>query len=642
MAREKSAPGGRVRRVAFYVRVSTERQAQVQEGSLKNQQQMLAAELKRRNSGQIWGKLVGSYVDGGFSGKNIERPEFKRLLADVENGTVNAIFFTELSRLSRSLRDFLNIFEFTQEHKCDLICLKTEIDTTSPFSNLVVKILMVFAEFEREMTAERTRRNALERARRGLANGGPPPLGYKRDPENKGHLLIDDSAKIVRAIFRAYLRFGTAGKTMEEVRRKFHDHPDVKRIGRSNVYYMLRNRSYLGLREISGGDQETEVEAAWPALIDQKTFDAVQEILSQTKKGTGKANYNYWLSGTLVCGACNQPLSGWSARSRTGSYRRYYSHRQPCPEQGLHDRIPAEEIQNLVHDHLLKLSEERKPGPELVQQIQSQIKRKMRELEQEKAARQSEADQLSRQIDERLEQLKVLTLPEVRLNLENDIARLQSEHQLLLLALEQNQTQIERLAASSKQNPELLLKICEKEAVAILAAQPVSRQKIQAFVASIALHDAELAIRFPVAGHNDLLIENRIQLPGILLLRSRNLLEHFLEKEKLGRNEIARRLHVSRSAVGTAIHRLGLLGPESAKGKIRRTPFGYDKRDGKLIRNDEEQKALLLMRQMQKNGGSLRAIADELNRRRIPTKQGGSWQANTVNKILRVQSERES
>ncbi|MBE7438006.1 MAG: recombinase family protein [Spirochaetales bacterium] len=234
MAREKSATGGhQVHRVAFYVRVSTERQAQVQEGSLKNQQQMLQAELERRNTGEAWGRLVDTYIDGGFSGKSMDRPEFKRLLADVERGAVDAIFFTELSRLSRSLRDFLNIFEYVQQHQCDLVCLKTVIDTTSPFSNLVVKILMVFAEFEREITAERTSRNARERAKRGLANGGLPPLGYKRDPERKGHLLADDSAQIIRAIFRSYVRLGSAARTLEEIRRKFRDHHDLKRITRS-------------------------------------------------------------------------------------------------------------------------------------------------------------------------------------------------------------------------------------------------------------------------------------------------------------------------------------------------------------------------------------------------------------------------
>ena len=69
---------------------------------------------------------------------------------------IDTVMFTELSRLSRSLNNFLNIFEFAQRHSWDLVCLKTEIDTTFPYQSLVTKILMVFAEFEREITSRRT------------------------------------------------------------------------------------------------------------------------------------------------------------------------------------------------------------------------------------------------------------------------------------------------------------------------------------------------------------------------------------------------------------------------------------------------------------------------------------------------------
>lgn len=118
------------RKVAFYIRVSTERQARVEEGSLKNQEQMLRAELERRNAQRPgWGGFVESYVDEGISAKTTNRPAFQRLMRDIELGKIDTVLFTELSRLSRSLKDFLNIFEFAQRHACDLVCLKTEIDT---------------------------------------------------------------------------------------------------------------------------------------------------------------------------------------------------------------------------------------------------------------------------------------------------------------------------------------------------------------------------------------------------------------------------------------------------------------------------------------------------------------------------------
>ncbi|MBE7437999.1 MAG: recombinase family protein [Spirochaetales bacterium] len=635
-----------VRRVAFYVRVSTERQAQVQEGSLKNQQQMLQAELERRNTGEAWGRLVDTYIDGGFSGKSMDRPEFKRLLADVERGAVDAIFFTELSRLSRSLRDFLNIFEYVQQHHCDLVCLKTVIDTTSPFSNLVVKILMVFAEFEREITAERTSRNARERAKRGLANGGLPPLGYKRDPDHKGHLLADDSAQIIRAIFRSYVRLGSAGKTLEEIRRKFRDHHDLKRITRSTFYYILRNRSYLGLREITDEDLTSEVQAAWPAIIDRETFDQAQQILMKGRNQTGNAkSFNYWLSGTLFCAACKQPLSGQSARSASGRIRRYYAHRKSCPEQGLHERIPADDVEALVCQHLQKLNGFRQLDSELLRQIQKQVNKRTGELEKKCNQLEQEARELSGQIEERLSQLRLVTLPEVRRNLENEIAQLQSEHQLLLISQQHTRTAIEGLVAASKQQPHTLLKVCEKNAAQNIQSGEMTRQKIKAFVASIDLKDTELLFRLPllVAGkpgslnaetESALVIEDRVSLPGLLLLRSRAVLEHLLDKEKLSRNEIARHLKTSPAAVGTAIYRFGLLGPEGNSGRTRRAPFGFDKYAGKLVKNEAEQKAIMLMKQMQKNGESLRAIAVELNKRKVPTKQGGNWFARTVAIIL--------
>ena len=122
---------------------------------------MLHAEIARRNEySPGWGNHVKSYVDERLSGKDTNRPAFRQMMQDIELGNVQAVMFTELSRLSRSLKDFLNSFEFAQKYRCDLVCLKTEIGKTSPYKSLITKILMTFAEFEREMTSKRTSINA--------------------------------------------------------------------------------------------------------------------------------------------------------------------------------------------------------------------------------------------------------------------------------------------------------------------------------------------------------------------------------------------------------------------------------------------------------------------------------------------------
>jgi site-specific DNA recombinase len=273
---------------------------------------MLRAELARRNNLEAkWGSFVASYVDEGVSGKTTNRPAFRRLMQDIELGRIDTVMFTELSRLSRSLKDFLSIFEFAQTHGADLICLKTEIDTTSPYQELVTKILMVFAEFEREMTSRRTSQNAYERAKRGLANGGKVLLGYRRDPSHKGHLLIDkEESAVVRDIYRTYLREKSVRRTTERISARYEGSSErLKRITDSKVHTVLTNKAYIGVRSINGRSktEREEVSAAWEPIIETQLFEQVQTIMAENNERAhrgGTRRRSYLLSGVLRCGKC--------------------------------------------------------------------------------------------------------------------------------------------------------------------------------------------------------------------------------------------------------------------------------------------------------------------------------------------------
>ncbi|MBK8204925.1 MAG: recombinase family protein [Bdellovibrionales bacterium] len=111
-----------VRKVGIYLRVSTERQAREAEGSLKSQKQRLELEVQRRNehSPQRWGEIAKVYVEEGRSGKDTNRPEFQKMVADLRSGIVDTIMVTELSRLSRSVTDFLRFMEQVNSLKADL------------------------------------------------------------------------------------------------------------------------------------------------------------------------------------------------------------------------------------------------------------------------------------------------------------------------------------------------------------------------------------------------------------------------------------------------------------------------------------------------------------------------------------------
>jgi len=176
---------GDARKVALVTRVSTDRQAMNEEGSLKTQLQRLRAHIDYKNGcGETWTE-AGVYVLKGISGKDSMRSdEYAELFAAIRAGRVNTILCTALERLCRSVKDFLWFFEFINEQGVEFVCLKQQYDTTTPQGKLFVTIMIALAEFEREQTAERTRDATQARVERGLWNGGQL-LGYDLDPDHK-------------------------------------------------------------------------------------------------------------------------------------------------------------------------------------------------------------------------------------------------------------------------------------------------------------------------------------------------------------------------------------------------------------------------------------------------------------------------
>ncbi len=643
MKKINNPPSGpaRVRKVAFYVRVSTDRQAQVVEGSLKNQEQMLAAELRRRNTQKKWGRLVGSYVDGGFSGKNTERPEFKRLMADVERGAIDAVFFTELSRLSRSLRDFLHIFEFTQDHGCDLVCLKTEIDTTSPFSNLVVRILMVFAEFEREMTSDRIRRNAYERSKRGLAYGGFEPLGYKRDPEHKGWRLVDaEETKIVRDIFSIYIRERSLMKTLG-ILKKNYNHPRIAKLSRNGIYGILTSKVYIGVREINNNGSIEEVPATWQAIITNKTFEQVRNILSGNGPGPRSPRHNYIFAGLIRCAKCGQKLQGKSGKGRSGKPWYYYSHAKRCTEGGLHS-IEADDAHKLVEDWLTAISQDKDRFGELVENGRNELNKRLRVMN----SNLKRLDHEDAALRKRLHDMTTRTLAQ---NIPASSALLEKESDQLLAELQNNERESEEL----KSEAETLTAILNTGDATLFQSYA---ERIKRYLSSSAREKARRVFeifRTLTIGEQNLnvdlgqpneksfrsdavtIVRDKIPLPGILLLKSKAYLRRLYRDEKLSARAIARKIGASSSTVSDYLQRYGLIAEaKEQKKRAQHLPFGYDYKNGKLIQNRKEQQIIRTVRQLRVTGLTLRDIAAHLNRKLVPTKKGGVWEPGILYRML--------
>lgn len=130
--------GKLVGRVAVYSRVSTEDQCKEPESSLDNQLHRCGQYLRSLGADEALVKSVRVYREEGRSGKDLDRPELLRLLRDMRQGHIDLLVFTELSRVSRSLRDFLQLSDFLAHHGVEWISLKEQFNTTSPQRVIIV------------------------------------------------------------------------------------------------------------------------------------------------------------------------------------------------------------------------------------------------------------------------------------------------------------------------------------------------------------------------------------------------------------------------------------------------------------------------------------------------------------------------
>lgn len=339
-----------MKRIAFYIRVSTEEQARVQDGSLVSQRKRLEEYVDGQNRRDPdWGRIAEVYVDGGRSAKDMNRPEFQRLLNDVRAGKINLILATELSRMSRSIRDFCEIWDLLKKHNTNFITLREQFDTTTAAGEMMVFNLINFAQFERKQTAERITANFKSRAERGLWNGGALPLGFDRNPKAPGELLVSKAeAKTVQKIFETFLKIGSVRKTCLELTKKgifakrfTNKHGEERGGGHFTItalQHILTNKAYVGLREIGKARGETKVvKAAWPAIIDLETFNKVQERLQLNKNKYKPAewkSYPFPLTEILVCGECGKHLGGKSGHGRNGKHF-YYGHSRRINSDGI-------------------------------------------------------------------------------------------------------------------------------------------------------------------------------------------------------------------------------------------------------------------------------------------------------------------
>jgi site-specific DNA recombinase len=350
-------------RCAIYTRKSSEEGLEQDFNSLDAQYEACSAYILSQAS-EGWHQNAERYDDGGHSGGTLERPALKRLLNDVETGLIDIIIVYKLDRLTRSLLDFAQLVARLDKAGVSFVSITQSFNTTTSMGWLTLNMLLSFAQFEREVTAERIRDKIAASKAKGMWMGGTSPLGYA--PDGRSLSIVPDHAKLIRHIYGRYLDIGNVRLLADELAREGIGLPiRTTSSGRSfgggvftrgQLYRILSNPIYIG--QISHGAKSYT--GLHEAIFDEATWNKVQAKLADSVRGQrqqSSAKHPSPLAG-LLFDQSGEPLVATHAVKRGRRYRYYVSRSlQHGGDAKANDgmRILARDIEALVRNHLAAL-----------------------------------------------------------------------------------------------------------------------------------------------------------------------------------------------------------------------------------------------------------------------------------------------
>lgn len=327
-----------MKKAGLYCRVSTD--IQMEGYSIDAQKDFLKSYCKMHEIDNY-----EFYIDGGYSGSNINRPDMQRLIEDVEDHKIDIVVVFKLDRLSRSQKDTLYLIEeIFNPNDCGFVSIKENFDTNTPFGKAMVGILSVFAQLERETILERTRIGRKKRAEEGLWYGtGNLPFAYDYD-EKKGILVPNkEKVEIVNKMVELYLQ----GMPMTQVGALFGLQDQTVR----SIF-----TSPVGLGKIPYKDEIFE--GQHEPIMTQETYDKLQQKMKE--RAVTYKHANYLLAGKIVCGKCGAKYR--YQKAGTSSIRLYCYSQQTSKKNLIKDancdnrRYYDYEIEDYVIKDLISMS----------------------------------------------------------------------------------------------------------------------------------------------------------------------------------------------------------------------------------------------------------------------------------------------
>ena len=375
--------------IAMYARKSIERENSI---SCETQLEYCKSMIKPDEQAE---KIV-TFVDNGFSGGNVDRDGFQKLMRQVERGKISKIIVYRLYRISRSLSDFVNILNTLKKHNVKFISSQESFDTSSPYGEMIVKILMVFAEFERQSIIERVTQAYAHRSEMGFYMGGRKPYGFTltdtviRNIKTKMLSPVAEEIEQLKYIFEAY---SVPGITLRRLMDNLIDNDILPTAGSwstgklstilknpiyvkadNDIYeYLLKHNTHIisDISEFNGvhglqiygktkhsTDDWSDMKAvvmSHEGIIDSDVWLNCQKKLEKNKQiGNAISNTTSWLGGKIVCQSCGRTMTVTKGGKRKdGSQTRYFSctgksRNRIC--KGTKNPVYADSLEDMVYE----------------------------------------------------------------------------------------------------------------------------------------------------------------------------------------------------------------------------------------------------------------------------------------------------
>lgn len=326
-------PDAEAKKAAIYIRVSTKWQAEDGD-SLPMQRE----ELPKYVQYALGIKEYEIFEDAGFSAKNTDRPDYQRMMARVREGEFTHIVVWKLDRISRNLLDFAGMYAELKTLGVVFISKNEQFDTSTAIGEAMLKIILVFAELERNMTSERVAATLISRAQGGQWNGGRIPFGYDHVKGSEEFTINESEAATVRLIYDLYEK----NRSLLKVATYLNEHEYKTRSGipwnPTTVHTILTSPFYIGTYRYNRFKEGSKTftrrsESEWimvpdhhPHIIEADRQRAVAQILSENDRAssfhkTYERKNIHIFAGLIFCGSCGSQFQANVDRARAGGWR---------------------------------------------------------------------------------------------------------------------------------------------------------------------------------------------------------------------------------------------------------------------------------------------------------------------------------